>query len=121
VTATVEASWLNPDKERSLTVVCSDAVLRLDYLQRQLSLVTGGGEPLLIDGFAPSVRGRRRAFAVRRDEPLAVQLDAFLAALRAGRPSPVGVADGARAVSLVQQLVKSAGSGEPVLLDAQRS
>jgi UDP-N-acetylglucosamine 3-dehydrogenase len=91
VGAFVQANWLTPVKIRSLQVTGTAAYAELDYVSQELALVDACEVSDRVgDGGGSSGVGvrRRRAIEVVRDEPLRVELEAFLRHVR-GQPGPI--------------------------------
>jgi predicted dehydrogenase len=65
-----------------------------------------------------TTRRRSRLFA---DKGYGPQWQAFVAALRSGQPSPVGVRDGSRATIGCLAMLQSASAGRPIAIDLPRT
>jgi predicted dehydrogenase len=70
--------------------------------------------PRLIAGYAPTFEGDVAELPVATAEPLAAELDAFLAVVREGGRPIVDVEDGLWAVALAHALLTAAAEGRPV-------
>src|SRR5207249_9117857 len=88
-TGMLDVNWLTPDKRRQLTVVGEEGMFELDYLTQRLTFTRAAGleRPRLIGGYAPTFEGHVAVLPVSSAEPLAGELEAFLAVIRdGGRP-----------------------------------
>lgn len=111
----LEINWLTPTKIRELTVTGERGMFRVDYLTQDLYYYEN---PVATDGrWAPMSllrggvdEGSMTRFALRRREPLATELDAFLAAARGEAPAVVTGEDGLAALRLALALIESARS-----------
>ncbi len=98
----LETNWMTPTKVRQLSVLGDRGMLVVDYLTQDLSLhqhptrapgwdhlaaIRGGGE------------GDTIQFGLDRREPLRVEWEQFLDALRGDRPAPISGRDGLAALS----------------------
>jgi UDP-N-acetylglucosamine 3-dehydrogenase len=101
-TATLDVNWLAPGRIRDLTVRGSEGTFFLDYLAQSLSFQAKG---------APSPA----AIEIETKEPLLVELTAFVASLKQGKPPPVSPRDGLMAVAVCDAITESARTGLPVV------
>ena len=116
-TGIVEVNWLTPTKVRQLAVTCEQGMFVVDYITQDLTfhqhpqvdiewdilrMVRGTGE------------GDTLRYGIARREPLVVQWERFLAALRGeGEPAATG-ADGVAALSVARAVEESGRSHEAV-------
>jgi predicted dehydrogenase len=115
----LEINWLTPTKIRELTVTGERGMFRADYLTQDLYFFENGLSP---DGAWQAMsllrggvdEGSMTRFALRRQEPLAAELAAFLAAVRGEREPAVTGADGVRALALALDLIRSAHAHSPL-------
>jgi predicted dehydrogenase len=114
--ARIRASWLAPAKRRQLLVTTSAGAYDVSLLQRTVSFTSADpNSSAMLDGFAPVQPGRTADLPAARQEPLALELSAFLAAARGEAKPAVSIHDGARAVILADAVLESArGGGVPV-------
>jgi UDP-N-acetylglucosamine 3-dehydrogenase len=115
-TASLHVNWVTPTKIRTIRVTGSKAVCFVDYILQTCTVVGGGllsekrAESLSFVELQESYRSPDRIeLGVRKEEPLAAQLRAVLAALR-GEPS-TGVCDGEAssvAVEVVEEALQNA-------------
>ncbi len=116
----LHVDWLTPAKRRTLTVVGEEGMFELDYLSQRLTFTrsTDTTNPRLIGGYAPTFEGRvGRPAADAAREPLAAELDAFLAVVRDGGRPVVNAQDGHWAVVVADALLRAAHEKRTVELD----
>lgn len=95
--AVLAASRAAAGRARELTVVQRDACLLLDYQSRQAIIQRVSGEPA-----SEQIRGGD-------EEPLKLELESFLDAVRAGTTPVVTGEDGAAALSLAYRVIEEIG------------
>ncbi|MBI5624289.1 MAG: Gfo/Idh/MocA family oxidoreductase [Elusimicrobia bacterium] len=121
----IQASWLNPKKVRQLTVVGAKKMVSWDDLELNSPLAvydrgaqvtpeySSYGEFLRVSMWDADVRLPK----VRTQEPLKVQNEAFLEAVRTGKASRSGPGFSAEVVAVLEAINESlAKDGEPVEL-----
>jgi predicted dehydrogenase len=113
-------NWLTPTKRRVLTVTGERGLYVADYIAQDLvhyanpeALGTwvNRGAGATITSVTEGEMTRR---AVRREEPLAVELREFARAVREGGPPPVDPHDAMVALLLARKMVESALTGEAI-------
>ena len=119
-TGLLECNWMTPTKVRQLSVLGEGGMLVVDYLAQTLEFyehpsrvtewdalgaVRGGGE------------GDMTRYALTRREPLRVQWESFLAAVRDGGAAPVDGRDGLAALSTALAILRSGERHEAVVPD----
>jgi UDP-N-acetylglucosamine 3-dehydrogenase len=116
-TGMLDVNWLTPAKRRQLSVVGEAGMFELDYLTQRLTFTSADvGSPTIIDGYATTFEGNVVPVDIASHEPLAAELDAFLAVARdGGRPAVDGV-DGLWALAIATGLLQAASDGQPVNL-----
>lgn len=117
-TGLLEVNWLTPTKVRELTVTGERGMFVVDYLTQDLrfyehpraaiewetlGVVRGIGEGDMI------------RYAVPRREPLVVQWEAFLGALRTDGPPPVPGREGLAALSIATAIRQAGRNHEPLV------
>jgi UDP-N-acetylglucosamine 3-dehydrogenase len=119
----IDVDWLTPAKRRALTVVGEEGMFELDYLSQRLTFTrsTDTTNPRLIGGYAPTFEGESVDLPLEKHEPLAAELDAFLAIVRDGGRPIVDVEDGRWAVVLADALLRSARERRTIELDPIRA
>jgi UDP-N-acetylglucosamine 3-dehydrogenase len=117
-TGMLDVNWLTPAKRRQLSVVGESGMFELDYLTQRLTFTSADvGSPTLIDGYATTFEGNVVNVDVAIHEPLAAELDSFLAVARSGGRPVVDGEDGLWALAIASSLLQAAADGRPVLLD----
>jgi predicted dehydrogenase len=114
----IETNWMTPTKVRQLSVLGERGMLVVDYLTQDLTLFahpTRATEWDALAGIRGGGEGDMVRFALDRREPLRVQWEEFLAALREGRPAPVSGADGLAALSTARAIRDAAARQETVV------
>jgi predicted dehydrogenase len=117
----LDINWLAPTKVRELSVIGERGMFVANYLTQDLVLYENDSAPqggnwheLAVMGVS---EGRMIRFKVNKKEPLRQELDAFVAAVRAGGTAPVRGEDALLALAVAQKLVESGTIGAPLLLD----
>ncbi len=103
VVGVLEVNWLTPIKVRKLSVLGEKGLFTVDYLDQALL-------------FYPkeAAAGAPTQIPLQKREPLRVELEAFVEAVRLGEPPPVGPREGLAALEIASQLVESARLGQPI-------
>ncbi len=99
----LEVNWLTPVKVRKLSVLGEKGLFTVDYLDQELL-------------FHPKeeAAGAPTQIPLQKREPLRVELEAFVEAVRLGEPPPVGPREGLAALEIASHLVESARLGQPI-------
>ena len=117
VTGMLDVNWLTPAKRRQLSVVGELGMFELDYLTQRLTFTSADiGSPTMIDGYATTFEGNVVTIDVASHEPLAAELDAFLAVARRGGRPVVDGEDGLWALAIASALLRAAAEGRPIEL-----
>ena len=118
----LEANWLTPTKVRELTVTGELGVCHVDYLTQDLTLYEHPvkAEWDALAGMRGPGEGDMVRYALARREPLRVEWEAFLSAVRAGGPAPVTGRDGLAALSTARA-IQEAGRTHEVVVPSYRS
>ena len=117
VVGMLDVNWLTPVKRRWLTVVGELGQFELDYLTQSLVFARADiAAPKMIGGYATTFEGEREVMEVVNREPLAAELDAFLAVARSGGRPVVDGEDGLWALTIASSLLQAATDGNPVRL-----
>ena len=89
-------------------------MFELDYLTQRLTFTSADvGSPTIIDGYATTFEGNVVVIDVASREPLAAELDAFLAVARSGGRPVVDGEDGLWALAIASGLLAGRGRGPP--------
>ncbi len=117
-TGMLDVNWLTPVKRRQLVVVGEEGMFELDYLTQRLTFTraTDTTNPKLIRGYAPTFEGDVLELPVAASEPLAAELDSFIACVRGGGRPAVDGEDGLWAVAAAGALLASAAAHRPIVL-----
>jgi UDP-N-acetylglucosamine 3-dehydrogenase len=111
----LDVNWLTPAKRRQLAVVGEAGMFELDYLTQRLTFTRADiASPTLIRGYATTFKGDVAIIEVENREPLAAELDAFLAVARDGGRPVVDGADGLWALAIATSLLQSAAEARPI-------
>jgi UDP-N-acetylglucosamine 3-dehydrogenase len=116
-TGLLEVNWITPTKVRELTVTGERGTFRLDYLTQDLFLFehpTTANEWEALAGMRGGGEGDMIRFALERREPLRVEWEAFLSAVREGREPPVSGRDGLAALSTARAIQQAGQLHETV-------
>jgi predicted dehydrogenase len=119
VVGVLDINWLTPTKRRTLTVTGERGMYVVDYINQDLIFYAnpeavhvwenpGAVHPAAVTSVAEGEMARR---AVRRQEPLAVELGEFARAVRDGLPSPVDPHDALVALLLSRKMVEAGETG----------
>jgi predicted dehydrogenase len=119
VVGVLDINWLTPTKRRTLTVTGERGMYVVDYINQDLIYYAnseavhtwenrGSLDAPPVTSVAEGEMARR---AVRRQEPLAVELSEFARAVREGGPSPVDPHDALVALLLSKKMVEAGETG----------
>ena len=115
----LDVNWLTPEKRREMTVIGEGGMLSASYLSQDVWFRESSATPTGWDDLA-RIRGVGEGaavrFALRRVEPLQVELEAFARCVRDGTPEPVSAHDGCRALAAALAVRDSATNSRPVTL-----
>jgi UDP-N-acetylglucosamine 3-dehydrogenase len=122
-TGLLEVNWLTPTKVRELTVTGELGMCQVDYLTQNLLFYEHPVQQTEWDALA-GMRGPGEGdmvrYALARREPLRVEWEAFIGALRTGEPPPVSGLDGLAALSTARA-IQAAGSTHEAAVPGYRS
>lgn len=121
--AHVHVSWLDPRKERRLTVVGSQRMATFDDMEaeRTLTIYDKGFDPdAAIEGDFVARSGEQRSPAISRREPLRVELEHFLDCLRGDAAPRTGGLEGLCVVRVLEALQESLDAGGETVALAPR-
>ena len=108
VVGSLDINWLTPEKIRRLRVLGEGGTYELDYIAQTLFFAPRHDDGAVSERTRlwPSVEGAQ-------EEPLRLELAAFLDAILRGSPSPMSGTDALAALDLASKLVESGLSGVP--------
>jgi predicted dehydrogenase len=121
--AHIHVSWLDPRKERRLTVVGSRRMATFDDMEpeRTLTVYDKGFDPDgAIEGDYVARSGEQHSPAISRREPLRIELEHFLECLRDGTTPRTGGLEGLRVVRVLEALQESLDAGGETVALAPR-
>jgi UDP-N-acetylglucosamine 3-dehydrogenase len=116
---TLTINWLTPTKIRELFVTGEKGMFRVDYLTQDLYFFENASIPTeewpfrVLRGVS---EGRMIRHVVAKREPLRLEQEAFLAAVRGETAVPVTGLDGLRALELAQAIVTSGLDHQVVMM-----
>jgi predicted dehydrogenase len=109
---TLTVNWLTPTKIRELHVIGERGMFRVDYLTQDLyffeNATTRGSNWDTIRTLRGVSEGQMTRYVVAKQEPLRVELESFLAAVKGNSAVQVTGKDGLIALALARALVRSA-------------
>jgi predicted dehydrogenase len=117
-TGLLETNWVTPTKVRQLSVTGEHGMFVLDYLTQDLFFYehpTKANEWDALAGMRGGGEGDMTRFALERREPLRVEWEAFLDAVRAGTDPPVSGRDGVAALSTARAIQRAGERHEVVV------
>ncbi len=121
--AHIHVSWLDPRKERRLTVVGSRRMATFDDMEaeRTVTVYDKGFDPdLAIEGDYVARSGEQRSPAISRREPLRIELEHFLRCVRDGTVPRTDGDEGLRVVQVLEGLQRSLDAGGETVALAPR-
>ena len=111
VVGSLEINWLTPTKVREVLVLGERGLFRVDDLTQDLYFYENAQAKDIQWSALASLKGVSEGsmirYALQRYEPLKAELQAFLTAIKDGKPMPVTGADGLAALKLALALVES--------------
>lgn len=118
VRAHIYVSWLHPFKEQRLVVIGSKKMASYDDVSKSLVLYDQRVE--LQEGQPVPIRGEGELVSFPEDEPLRLECEAFLEAIRTRRPPLTDGYSGLRVLQVLQSAQRSlVMNGEPVTLPVE--
>lgn len=123
LTAHVHVSWLDPRKERRLTVVGSKRMATFDDMEaeRTLTVYDKGFDPDAgAEGDYIARSGEQHSPAISRREPLRIELEHFLDCVRDGAVPRTDGGEGLRVVQVLEGLQESLDAGGETVALAPR-
>ena len=123
VVGSLDINWLTPTKRRSISVTGERGMYVADYIDQDLFFYANAEANLTwenrgADDAGPPIttiaEGEMHRRFVHKQEPLAVELAEFAAAVRAGGPAPMEPRDALVALLLARKMVEAAETGRVV-------
>jgi predicted dehydrogenase len=121
-TGLLEANWITPTKVRELSVLGEGGMFLVNYLTQDLTYYEHPTKATEWDQLADMYGGGEGdmiRYALERREPLRVQWEAFIDAVRRGSPAPVDGDDGLAALSTARA-IRTAGIEHRVVAPSYR-
>lgn len=118
--AVLETNWVTPTKVRALTVTGEEGMFVVDYLTQDLSFFENPRANIEWDTIAVmrgTGEGNMTRYAIERREPLRIEWESFLGALRDGSPPEVSGWDGVAALSIARAIQRSGEDHVPHVPD----
>lgn len=113
VRAHIYVSWLHPFRERRLVVVGSEKMASFDDVSKKLLLYDQKVE--IEDGQPVPKKGEAEEIEFSAHEPLELECEAYLEAIRTGKPPLTDGESGLRVLQVLSAAQKSLGlNGQPV-------
>jgi predicted dehydrogenase len=121
--AHLHLSWLDPHKMRKMTVVGSKKMAVFDDMEVERKVtVYDKGDVVIPSGGISTHTGDITIPAISREEPLRLEIKAFLEAVRTGTVTRAGVEEGLAVVEVLEAMQRSIDAGgETVLLEGARA
>jgi UDP-N-acetylglucosamine 3-dehydrogenase len=120
VVGVLDINWLTPTKRRTLTVTGERGMYVADYIAQDLVFYANqdAADTWVNRGAGRSItsvtEGEMTSHAIRREEPLVVELRDFADAVRTGGPPPVDPRDAMIALLLARMMVEAGERGEVI-------
>jgi UDP-N-acetylglucosamine 3-dehydrogenase len=114
-TGVLETNWITPAKVREVTVTAEEGMFVVNYLTQDLTFYENPRANIEWDTIAVlrgTGEGDVTRYALERREPLRVEWESVLAALRDGAPPVVSGWDGLAALSTARAIQRSGATGE---------
>ena len=112
VTGVLDVNWLSPVKVRELQIIGEHGMFRLDYVSQEIfhyrEDLAGGY------GSTDPAGGHGRLLPVEKQEPLRVELEAFLGSVAAHEQPTADCGDAIATLDVAEKLLESADSGAPI-------
>jgi len=118
----LDINWLTPKKTRELSIIGERGMFLLNYLTQELYFVENNYTNGQWEGLVALIgvsEGQRIKYEIRRQEPLSVELSAFVHAVQDGAPPRISGEEALRAVYLASKLLLSGREERIVLLDKE--
>ncbi len=115
----VEVNWLTPMKVRKLWLTCEKAFVEIDYMAQVLRVSSSTlGEYDVHDLFHVPLEYNIREFSLKKTEPLRLELEDFLNAVRSGKKPLVDGRDGMETLRVALAAVESYRKQERITLQS---
>lgn len=110
----VEASWLHPTKTRSLSILGENGFYLANYLTQELFFYKQNKQLFnnSYDPFSAVTKADVVKIAFQSQEPLYLELKAFVESLLNNKPMPVSEIDGLRALEIAYKIIRAGTRGK---------
>ncbi len=113
----VEVNWLTPMKVRRLSLTCQKKFVEVDYTEQSVTVSSSTVGPLDVSNlYQVPLEHHSQRIQVRKEEPLRLELEDFLAAVKDRRPPLVGGADAVETLRVAEAAIESHHRGEVVVM-----
>lgn len=115
VTGMLEVNWLTPMKVRQFSLTASKAYVNVDYIDQRAVISSssfGALDPANL--YQVPLELNQRVVALRKQEPLKLELEDFVRAAKTGERPLVDASDGVAALAIAEAAVASAKKRAPV-------
>jgi len=106
VVGVLDVNWLTPIKVRQLSLLGEKGLLLVDYLREEVCFYPKAQTETAAQDALPATAPQ--PLRVEREEPLRLELESFVAAVRRGEEPPVSAEEGLAALEVASLLVESA-------------
>jgi predicted dehydrogenase len=106
VVGVLDVNWLTPIKVRQLSLLGEKGLLLVDYLREEVCFYPKAQTEAAAQDALPATAPQ--LLRVEREEPLRLELESFVAAVRRGEEPPVSAEEGLAALEVASLLVESA-------------
>lgn len=116
-TGLLETNWITPTKVRQLAVTGERGMFVIDYLTQDLTFYEHPTTPTVwepLAGMLSGGEGNVIQYAMERREPLQVEWEGFLAAVREEEPAPMSGFDGLATLSTAEAIQESGARHESI-------
>ena len=117
VTGLIESNWLTPMKVRRLTVTTEGGMYEVDYVTQDLWLhehPRSDAKWETLGVVRGANQGRSIRFGLDRREPLAIEHERFIEAIRTGGPAPVPPEEAVAVLAAAEAILESGRTNAPV-------
>lgn len=114
----IEVNWLTPMKVRKLSLTCSEAFVQADYIDQSMEISSSSFRDLDTNNlFNMSLDLDVHRIAVRKEEPLKVELQNFLNAVSSRKEAPISGKDAVSNLKVCEAALRSLSSKQKENVD----
>ncbi len=104
----IEVNWLTPMKVRRLSLTCQSNFVEVDYTEQSVTVSSSTVGPLdAYNLYKVPLEHHSQRIQVRKEEPLRLELEDFLAAVKDKRPPLVAGADAVETLRVAEAAIES--------------